>query len=127
MSRTHVIMCQSRFAPIIMAGTKLSTIRGKRKRKIEIRDVLDLRQWSGLPYRSKQLKLRLVTVARVRPITVDTTGHTLEVRLDGRSIRGAALDLLVLRDGFPHFVHFAQFFTETHGEVFHGSLIEWSA
>lgn len=128
MTRTHVMLCQRRFVPLILAGTKACTIRGERKRAIRAGDLLDLRAWRGAPYRSKQKKLRVVIVLDVLPITI-TTGEKmerLEVTVSGRRLTPFEIAYLSIRDGFAHFVHFAQFFHETHGPVFRGQLIKWS-
>lgn len=56
-SRRHVILFQERFTDQIIHGTKVSTIRAGRKRAIQSGDTLDLRMWTGAPYRSPQLAL----------------------------------------------------------------------
>lgn len=52
-----VLLFQPRFANLVAAGTKRQTIRPTRKIPIVRGDDLSLRQWQGLPYRSKQVEL----------------------------------------------------------------------
>lgn len=124
--RRHVVMCQHRFVPLIDAGTKLSTIRGERVREIRVGDVLDLRTWSGAPYRSKQVKIREVLVDRVRPIIITWDVHSY-VKLDGKYLSFLEIDDLAVRDGFEDDGEFFRFFRDTHGKHFEGQLIEWRA
>lgn len=57
------------FFQAILSGKKKHTIRaGKRFKSGEI---VSLREWRGLPYRSKQREITQVLVSRVWPITID--------------------------------------------------------
>lgn len=64
----HVILFQNRFVEAIARGTKVSTIRLARKRAIQSGDWLDLRHWTGAPYRSPQEFIKEVTCASVHRI-----------------------------------------------------------
>jgi hypothetical protein len=123
-------MCQRRFVAVILSGAKPHTIRAERKRVIRVGDQLDLRAWKGAPYRSKQEKLRVVTVTAVRPIkiTVFSRGigeFVVAVAIEGKRITPQAMCALAHADGFANLANFAVFFFFTHGEIFTGHLIEW--
>lgn len=126
---THVTLCQPRFVPAILAGDKLSTIRLERKRKIAVGDTLDLRQWTGKPYRSKQAKVRMVTVTRVCPVDI-VRGILDEERvyccLRGEPLSVMHAEALARTDGFESFQEMVNWFNLVHGLPFAGVLIGWA-
>lgn len=113
--RRHVILFKNRFVERIAAGTKCQTIRPTRKREIKVGDMLDLRHWSGAPYRSPQIKICTAVCADVRPISIDALLDEDE------------LDQLARADGFDNSDAFLSFFADTHGLPFKGTLIRWGA
>lgn len=127
-ARRHVIIFQDRFAQLVASGEKPHTIRPKRKRPIRVGDVLDLRQWTGKPYRSKQRKLRLATCIAVTPIELCFIRHRLLVWLRGKTPRHlttAEIEALARRDGFADGAEMADWFSNMHELLFAGMLIEW--
>ena len=63
--RRFVKMFKPRFAELIRSGAKRQTIRPTPKVLPEAGDIIDCRQWSGLPYRSKQIRLGEFEVAEM--------------------------------------------------------------
>lgn len=124
-------MLQARFVPLVESGAKTSTIRGKPKREIRVGDVIDFRQWTGAPYRSKQRKIREVICTSVQPITIATKirphGVAVWVWLDRTElVRGRrANNALAKADGFKSIEELGAWFLETHGASFEGVLIKW--
>jgi hypothetical protein len=125
-TRRHVILFQERFAPAVARGTKPHTIRPRRKRRIRAGDTLDLRAWTGKPYRSKQRKLREVTCIAVMPIEVDRLRWLIWVK-DSRTRLLDSIEALHLaqRDGFASLDEMFNWFEAMHGLPFKGELIAW--
>jgi hypothetical protein len=115
----RVILFQPRFAKLVENGMKRQTIRAKARCKAG--DVLSLRQWSGKPYRSKQVILRQLLCRKVRPISIDWN----EMRLDGFVLSGIQSDAIARADGFVDFDDMVLWFGITHGVPFTGELISW--
>ncbi len=127
-SRRHVRMFMPRFAPLVEAGTKPTTIRPTPKREIKVGDVLDLRAWTGKPYRSKQRKLREAYCTAVTPIELCFIRHRLLVWLRGakpKHLSTAAIETMARLDGFSDAAEMADWFDKMHGLPFAGVLIEW--
>lgn len=125
--RRFVKMFKPRFAELIRSGAKRQTIRPTPKRMPEFGDIIDCRQWSGLPYRSKQIRLGEFEVSGVG--TVFLSERACEYHLDGRIFIGLkhapmARDL-AQADGFDSFDDMLQWFIENHGLPFGGILIKW--
>ena len=126
--RRHVRLFQPRFAPLVEAGSKTSTIRPVPKRAIRAGDVLDLRTWTGKPYRSKQRKLREAFCTAVTPIELCFIRHRLLVWLRGakpKHLSRSAIETLARRDGFSDAAEMADWFENAHGLPFEGVLIKW--
>lgn len=122
--RRQVILFQPRFADLVESGAKPHTIRPVRKRPIHVGDTLDLRAWSGLPYRSKQRKLRVAICTAVTSIEVDRLKGL--VWRDRELLERGVADALARRDGFRDRGDMADWFESMHGLPFHGVLIEWA-
>lgn len=120
--RRHVILFQSRFADLVASGQKPHTIRPERKRLIHVGDTLDLRVWSGLPYRSKQRKLRVAVCTSVQPVIL----HNCTMWIAKAPLLDADADRLAQRDGFANRGDMFLWFEKTHGLPFCGVLIEWA-
>jgi hypothetical protein len=134
MPRKHVIMCQRRFVSKIEANTKLHTIRPERKRPIRPGDLLDLRYWSGKPYRSKQKKIKVVTCVGYAQIDISVRLHHVWLltrsHYYGSRVRRLNADqvlTLAQRDGFTFTHELFQFFRDNHGGILIGRLIEWTS
>ena len=114
----HVILFQSRFADLVERGEKSQTIRPERKRLIRVGDTLDLRAWSGLPYRSKQRGLREAACTVLKWCEISRQGL---IYLNGElAPKGFAK-----ADGFRSHTEMVNWFDSMHGLPFSGVLIEW--
>ncbi len=132
-------MFQPRFAALVESGQKLQTIRPWRARMIDTGDIADLRAWIGLPYRSKQRKLRESMVCEKQPINVSVKeGRSFRITnvclgYDSAGIGSAAVEALAKADGFSSAEEFYEFFASTYAKRtpfglhldFHGQLIRW--
>jgi len=140
MSRRHVIMFQPRFAALVESGAKRQTIRPWRLRMIDVGDVVDLRTWTGLPYRSKQRRLREAMVCQKTPVLISVmvtprfTDRTVRIGYgDSPALSGLALQAFATADGFTGPEEFFGFFTRAYAKPtrfgtalnFHGQLIRW--
>jgi hypothetical protein len=128
MSRRHVILFQPRFAPLVEAGAKLQTIRPLRKRPVQSGDVLDLRTWTGAPYRSPQRKLREVVCTRTAQIEIDSLRGLVWIGegFESELLTRRQADRFAQRDGFKGRGEMADWFEAMHGLPFAGVLIEWA-
>lgn len=118
--RRHVFMFQSRFAPKILDGTKCTTIRLPRKRQVSAGDILDLREWTGAPYRSKQRKLVEVVCAQEFPALV-TEDWIVSLRTGTKF----PLEVVARSEGFKDSAEMLAWFKQTHGLPFTGTLYRW--
>ncbi len=125
-----VIMFSPRFAPLVKAGTKTQTIRGKRKVPILVGDKLSLREWTGLPYRTPQKLLREAVCTEVSTVALTegliSTGDGIIVFQNERRLSFDELSDFAQRDGFRHIIDMLMWFDESHGLPFVGQLIRWS-
>lgn len=125
--RRLVKLFQPRFAPLIQSGAKRQTIRPMPKVMPEAGDIVDCRQWSGLPYRSKQIRLGEFEVEEVG--TVFLAERAYELHLHGRifiSLKGCDMARdFAQSDGFDSFDDMLEWFIENHGLPFGGILIKW--
>lgn len=118
----HVRMVKPQFVDAILAGTKHRTIRPVPKRAISRGDLLDIRQWSGLPYRSKQIPVLLAVVRFVISVTI-TEDRIFVGALNDPMLM---LDSFARADGFPDWPAMRDWFKQQHGLPFTGQIIEWS-
>lgn len=71
-------------------------------------------------------KLRDAVCAYTAPVTIDRDSHgRLCVSINGKALRGKALDRLVAADGFARRMDMRDFFDRHYGLPFSGWLIEW--
>lgn len=123
MSRRHVIMCQPRFVPLILDGRKTQTIRPIRKRPIWPGDILDLRQWAGLPYRSKQAKICEKVCSDYDPFCIF---WGFRIVINGSEIGVLEnYNFLARKDGFVDIKDMKEWFNKTHKLPFQGTIIYW--
>lgn len=118
---THVIMFQSRFADLVKSGAKRQTIRPERKRAIAVGDTLDLRAWSGLPYRTPQIRLVTAICTRIIPVRI----YPLGISLDRRPLMGEAAQMFAQLDGFKDEADMLRWFEAMHGVHFEGLVYLW--
>ncbi len=114
---------QKRFAPAVQNGSKRQTIRGPRV--------------DGRPSATKGCRLYLYTGMRTKgcrklgeAVCTSTSQLVITVEhailINGRPLRTAAAeDAFAQRDGFDCAEELLNWFVETHGLPFKGSLIEW--
>jgi len=118
---SHVILFQSRFADLVKSGAKRQTIRPERKRAIAVGDTLDLRAWSGLPYRTPQQRLVTATCTSVQHVRI----YTLGIRLNYQPlVRDRAYEF-ARRDGFKDEADMLRWFETMHGVHFEGLVYTW--
>lgn len=117
-----VIMFKERFARLVESGTKKHTIRPPRKKSIKAGDILSLRQWTGLPYRSKQREVRRALCAAVHTVTMSAN----LLILDGVAVTPNHWDTFAKHDGFESWEELWCWFLREHGKLrFSGIVIYW--
>ena len=125
--RRFVKLFQPRFAPLIQSGAKRQTIRPIPKVLPEAGDIVDCRQWSGLPYRSKQIRLGEFEVEEVGTVFLNERAY--ELHLHGRifiSLKRCDMARdFAQADGFDSFDDMLEWFIGNHGLPFGGILIKW--
>lgn len=117
----RVRMFKPQFAPLVEAGAKRQTIRPVPKRPQDMPQPGDLeswREWTGLPYRSKQRELAQVRIEFVIPVVI---GDTI-VRPDLQCNLKPAL--VARSDGFKNWSEMKAWIKATHGLPFTGILIK---
>lgn len=119
--RRFVRMFQTRFSTMVRDGFKTQTVRATPKRVPARGDIIDLRTWSGAPYRSKQTQLGLGLIIDVMPIHLDA--HGIEIGPDYLS--PSAAEKFAFDDGFSSEQELLEWFATTHGLPFDGILICW--
>jgi hypothetical protein len=127
--KSHVFLFQERFAQAVIDGKKLQTIRLFRKRMPAAGDLIDLRKWSGLPYRSQQVRLAIAPCLSVANVTIRRSeidvwyrsGESSRHILDKREF----LDLFAQADGFENFADMVKWFESTHQLPFLGMRVQW--
>lgn len=120
----RVIMFQPQFAEKVRDGRKPHTIRIKARCKAG--DVLSLRRWIGLPYRSKQETIRTATCLCVESVSIGHGASGDALSIAGVECDTSARDALARADGFECFTDMLDWFRKTHGLPFSGELIKWS-
>lgn len=136
MPRRWVYCFQPRFAELVASGAKRQTIRGERKDGLSPApgDVLSLRAWVGLPYRSKQRLLRSEEVCvAVGTVEIGENFAKMDTPFDKewyeQSMKnpagGCEFEYLARADGFASFEEMRAWFREQHGLPFRGVLIRW--
>lgn len=120
--RVVVMLFQQQFAPLVRAGSKRITIRRIRKKPILEGDILDLREWTAEPYRSKQKKIGLYRCTGTEPIQVLAPGlvSVADMRLTWAETRKLAEN-----DGFPTADAMLTWFERNHTLPFEGVIIGW--
>lgn len=115
-------MFKPQFVPLIQSGSKRTTLRPIPKRRPEAGDVIDIREWASLPYRSKQLKIRTAPIVIVRDAVIWDDGLVLDGLMLGSE---AMLDAIAKADGFDGWEQMYDWFKRSYSLPFHGILICW--
>lgn len=113
-------MFKPTFAPLVEQGSKLQTVRPTPKWMPKAGDILDAREWTGKPYRSKQRKLIEARIWKVSRIYIERGC----IVLDDRAIGAAKAQAFALADGFDSTEHCYAWFA-VHGLPFTGIVIYW--
>ncbi len=124
---------QKQFAAAVESGKKRQTIRCHRKDgRPHVLPGQTLKLYTGM--RTKECRLlAMVRCISVEVVTIDRDGvglgeGTLRVIWLGEAssfIRRGMLEGLAIADGFKDWPAMREWFRETHGLPFHGSLIKW--
>lgn len=136
--RRWVKLFKDRFAEAVRTGIKRQTIRPWPKRDEDVPrvgDVVDCRRWSGLPYRSKQVKLCEGVVTSLRGVEIIDGRihffHDPATMGDGETVCWVlaphAASELARADGFASAEEMVAWFRDTHGLPFVGYLVKWAA
>ena len=139
-SRRFVRLFKPRFASLVRAGTKTQTVRPVPQRMPRAGDILDARQWSGLPYRSKQVKIGEYVISQVKICCIQTNGifqqppdGCLLAVVGARIIchpPGEPADRFARADGFTDWPEMLDWFRNEHGLKvgghFDGIIIYWT-
>lgn len=110
----------------VESGESNQTIRPTPKRPQDMPrpgDILDARQWTGKPYRSKQRKLGEFRIVSVYKVSIRR--ESVKVGKFGTWKLNGILDQLARDDGFMHWSSMVHWFEENHGLPFVGVLIVW--
>jgi hypothetical protein len=122
-----VLLFRPRFVEPIQGGTKHQTIRATPRCKPE--DVLSLRVWAGLPYRSEQQEIVPPVVCEaIRPITIriDRWDNRAEIAIGGQALTHDEVCRFVRADGFRCVSDFVEHWHARDAMHFEGFLIEWA-
>lgn len=119
--RTFVRLFKPRFARLVEDRQKFQTVRPWPKRVPCVGDRIDLREWSGKPYRSPQRKLYVGVITGISALEIDEMGMLFN---DGDRVWAA--DEFAKADGFKFYNELVDWFRAEHGLPFKGVLIEWS-
>ena len=123
----RVILFLPRFVEPIQAARKHQTIRARTP--IQPEEVVSLRAWSGLPYRSKQREIIPPVVCEsIRPITIgfEIWENRVEIAVGGQALTHEEVCSFVRADGFRCVSDFLEHWHRQRVLDFEGVLIEWS-
>lgn len=120
----RVYMFKPRFAPLVKSGAKRHTVRPRRKRPTCVGDQVSLREWAGLPYRSKQVVLReSVCCMKAAPFEINEDGLFF---VDGMYMGKAWSENFARGDGFRDKAEMVEWFRGEHGLPFRdGEIVYW--
>lgn len=122
----HVLLFAPRFAPLVESGAKRQTIRGPRKRPVRPGDVLSLRAWEGVPYRSPQRLLRTAACESVAPVLIGGRfNFGLEIEVAGVRLGLQARYRFAKADGFLDVHDMRLWYEDNRAIPFEGVLIRW--
>lgn len=120
----NVVLFKNCFEQPILDGVKDCTIRARRKDgkpRAREGEVISLRVWTGLPYRSKQREFAQRTVKFTFPVRVDKRGIE---RLDNVGVR--LMPKKMAKDlGFKDWTQARKWYQSVHGLPFDGELLHF--
>lgn len=126
-ARRFVRMFKPQFAPLVKAGIKRQTIRPTPKRMPQNGDIIDCREWTGVPYRSPQRRIGEYTIREVGAVLIS---HQL-IQLNFPDVQfgmfsdGGWKDQFARLDGFNLWADMRDWFQREHGLPFKGIVIMW--
>lgn len=123
MSRNHHLICLPHHAPRISDGTKTTTIRSPRKHAVAVGDTITFAIWKGVPFRSRQERVRVVTVTSVRKIRVNR--QTRGVFLDDEKQLANVVEKMAIADGFCGTWAMVDYLTSDKQPEFSGFIYGW--
>lgn len=123
MSRNHHMICLPQHAAKIIDGTKTTTIRWVRSRQIAVGDTITFARWTAKPYRSRQERVRVVTVTSVRTIHVNR--KMLGVTIDDQMQPADAVANMAVVDGFSSAWELVDYLTSEKQPQFTGFIYGW--
>jgi hypothetical protein len=115
----RVLMVNNRFAPMILSGRKTQTIR--KTARCGPGDLLSLRRWAGVPYRTPQLKISDAWCTWLSAIVVDKD----QLMLDFRPLSLPDATAFAWKDGFDSLDEMIDFFNCQYSLPFKGVVIEF--
>lgn len=115
-------MIMPRFVPLVVNGTKRTTVRLMRKRMPKAGHRIELRVWQGRPYNSPQRIVLWSEIKSVRRFAINAQGSFY---IDGAKVGQGRRDAVAIADGFADASEMVAFFTETHALPFRGFITEW--
>ena len=121
-TRRFVRMFKSRFVAMVKRGSKVQTVRPLPKRMPQVGDILDAREWSGEPYRSKQRAIGEYRICEVQPVEIYEQEGCLWVNVNTNAVPA---DEFANADGFDDSIDMREWFRAAHGLPFTGILIGW--
>lgn len=119
----RVRMFKPQFAGLVKSGQKRQTIRPLPVCWPKVGSAESWRQWSGLPYRSKQIELVKVRLTTVLPISFNFYPGEDVVSVDGQLLPLDQFHSLAVADGFKDWNEMAAWFIDHYGSAFSGLLI----
>ena len=128
----RVLVFKERFVPAVRAGKKRNTFRRDGKRNPQVGQMLSLRHWTGLPYRSPQETIMLAECHVCRQAEINGTCGRSYVLMPAVGphplliIAGkVSLNRFARLDGFKDWPEMEAEFQKMHGLPFKGIWIEW--
>lgn len=106
------------FAPLVETGVKRQTARKVPKRMPHVGQTFSAREWTGLPYRSKQRLLLETPITSFSPILITPN----RVYIDSKNY---PKDRFAIEDGFESSDQMFDFFKPTTKDLWSGILIKW--
>ena len=131
--RIWIKTCMAQFERKILCGIKVGTIRPWPQVLPEIGDTIQLNKWSGLPYRSKQLRIASYFIKGVFPVLIHPDG--MDVEIPGKNLRRSiissnrkhrdTLNNVAIGDGFEDWPEMLTWFSNRYRLPFRGVWIYW--
>jgi uncharacterized protein YqfB (UPF0267 family) len=121
------ILFRHRFQRPILNGTKTQTIRRPRKRPLKAGEVVSLREWQTLPYRSPQIEIGTARIYQISHVVLDLVREEMRVELDGVNLGELGqLESFAIADGFRDVRDMARHWAVHKGFPFVGVCYHWT-